>query len=197
MKGPHTVTDDESWLDIGPPQLPSIVKDDAKFAALTTALKKCSPKQRVFLLALQENCFDEKAAHKALADKGTRVSWHAVRKWRDSEPWFVEAQRHAIDYALAATGVSHVGVLAQLMRAVRVNGATVKRKTDTGEEYEQFVDATNLLHALDKLGKRVKMFATDDDAPARRQLPAFIVGVQVQTNPNATDTTVKVVANEQ
>lgn len=159
------MSEDPDWLDIGPPQLPAIVKDETKYNAMIAALKKCSPKQRAFLSALHEACFDEKAAHKALAEQGTRISWQAVRKWRELEPWFVEAQQHAIDYALAATGVSYVGVLTQLMRSVRVNGATVKRKTEQGVEFEEFVDATNHLHALDKLGKRLQMYGAESDTP--------------------------------
>ncbi len=172
---------DTDWLDISPPRLPAIVNDESKYQGMVAALKLCSPKQRLYLNALQESCFDEDVARKTLADKGTRVSRYAIRKW-ELEPCFTQALRDAVEYSLAANAVSQVGVVAQLQRAVRVNGALVKCRTEHGAEYEKFVDAAALNTALDRLAKRLGMLKTDE-APANRQLPAFVVGINVQTPP--------------
>ena len=51
-----------------------------------------------------------------------------------------------------------------------------------GEEYERFVDASALNTALDRLAKRLGMLKSEETAGSQRQLPAFIVGVQVQVN---------------
>jgi hypothetical protein len=169
---------DDNWLDISPPKLPAIVNDESKYQGMVAALKQCSPKQRLYLNALQEACFDEDVARKALAEKGTRVSRYAVRKW-ELEPCFTQALRDAVEYTLAANAVSQVGVVAQLQRAVRVNGRTIKCKTEDGQEYEKFVDAPALLTALDRLAKRLGMLKSDE-APTSRQLPAFVVGIQIQ-----------------
>jgi hypothetical protein len=185
---------DDDWLDISPPKLPAIVNDESKYQGMVAALKMCSPKQRLYLNALQESCFDEDVARKALAEKGTRISRYVIRKW-EMEPFFTQALRDAVEYTLAANAVSQVGVVAQLQRAVRVNGQTIKCKTEDGQVYERFVDASALNTALDRLAKRLGMLKSDE-APASRQLPAFVVGVQVQTIPGQ-ETTVKVIGNEQ
>jgi hypothetical protein len=177
------MTEDNSWLEISPPKLPAIVNDESKYQGMVAALKQCSPKQRAYLNALQEACFDEDVARKALADKGTRVSRYTVRKW-ELEPSFTQALRDAVEYTLAANAVSQVGVVAQLQRAVRVNGALVKCKTEHGVEYEKFVDAAALNTALDRLAKRLGMLKSDE-APASRQLPAFVVGINIQQSPAA------------
>ncbi len=156
------------WLDISDapaaPQLPAILKNETKYQAMVTAMKKCSAKQRLYLSALMDACFDEQTARALLKEKGTRISWQAVRKWAE-EPWFKQALDDAVEYACAATGVSHVGVLTQLQRAVRINGRTVKRKTELGEEYQELVNATALNHSLDRLGRRVKMFGEESETP--------------------------------
>lgn len=185
---------DEDWLEPSPPKLPAIVNDEAKYRGMVEALTKCSPKQRLYLNALQEACFDEDAARKALADKGTRVSRYVIRKW-EAEPFFTQALRDAVEYTLAANAVSQVGIVAQLQRAVRVNGALVKRKTEDGVEYEAFVDAGALNTALDRLAKRLGMLKSDE-APASRQLPAFVVGVNIQTNPTAAPPAIDVKVTE-
>ena len=152
---------DDSWLDIPAPSLPAIVNDEAKYQGMVVALKRCTPKQRLYIHALQEACFDEIVARKALAVKGTRVSATLTRKWEE-EPSFKQALQDSIEYILAAAAVSQVGVVAQLQRAVRVNGATVKRKTEEGVEYEAFVDASALNNALDRLAKRLGMLKSDE-----------------------------------
>lgn len=172
---------DEDWLDISPPQLPAIVNDEAKYKGMISTLKQCSPKQRLYLNALHEACFDEDAARKALAVSGTRVSRHLTRKWEE-EPSFKQALQESIEYSLAATAVSQVGVVAQLQRAVRVNGALVKCKTEHGVDYEKFVDASALNTALDRLAKRIGMLKSDEAPGSGKPLPAFVVGVQVQVN---------------
>jgi hypothetical protein len=187
------MSDDLDWLEISPPTLPAIVNDEAKYQGMVAALQRCSPKQRLYLNELQTACFDEDAARKTLADKGVRISRHRIRSW-ENEPSFTQALRDSIEYSLAAAAVSQVGVVAQLQRAVRVNGALVKCQTEHGEPYEKFVDAAALNTALDRLAKRLGMLKTDE-APAQRQLPAFVVGIQVQTNPGQSETTVKVVSN--
>lgn len=169
---------DDNWLDISPPKLPAIVNDESKYQGMVAALKRCSPKQRLYLNALQEACFDEDVARKALADKGTRVSRYVIRKW-EIEPAFTQALRDAVEYSLAANAVSQVGVVAQLQRAVRVNGSLVKCKTEDGAEYEKFVDANALNTALDRLAKRLGMLKSDEVSTSRN-LPAFVVGVQIQ-----------------
>lgn len=170
---------DEDWLDISPPKLPAIVDDDDKYRSMVAALKGCSPKQRLYISALQEACFDEDVARKALADKGTRISRQITRKW-EAEPSFRRALSDAVEYTLAANAVSQVGVVAQLQRAVRVNGRTIKCKTEDGQEYERFVDASALNTALDRLAKRLGMLKSDENPSGLRNLPAFVVGVQIQ-----------------
>jgi hypothetical protein len=160
----------DDWLDISPVKLPAIVNDESKYHGMIEALKQCSPKQRLYLNALQDACFDEDVARKALAEKGTRVSRHAIRKW-EAEPYFMRALSDAVEYTLAAAGVSQVGIVAQLQRAVRVNGQTIKCKTEDGQEYERFVDATNLTTALDRLAKRLGMLKSDDAEARRGNVP--------------------------
>lgn len=180
-----------NWLDIDPPQLPAIVSSESKFGAMVEALKKCSPKQRQWISALQEACFDDVLARKALAAKGVKISRQRVQQW-EIEPAFVTALRSAEEYVLAAAGVAQVGVIAQLQRAVRVNGATIKCRDDAGQDYEKFVDAGQLNVALDRLAKRVRLYG-EDDKPAEKILPTFIVGVQIHTKDQPQAIDVKVI----
>ena len=167
----------DDWLELDkPPQLPAIVENETKYSAMMAALKKCSPKQRHYLNALQEACFDDDVARRELAKKGVKVSWQVIRRW-EIEPAFVTALNSAIEYTLAAAAVSHVGVLAQLQRAVRVNGRLVKCTSDDGVEYEKFVDAAALNAALDRLAKRVRMFGEEQAQPAAREGPGLVIQI--------------------
>ena len=155
--------DDFSWLET-PPTLPAVVKDERKYQGMVAALQKCSAKQRLYLNELQTACFDEDVARKSLADRGVRISRQHIRSW-ENEPSFTQALRDSIEYSLAAAAVSQVGVVAQLQRAVRVNGTLVECQTEHGVKYEKFVDAAALNTALDRLAKRLGMLKSDESAP--------------------------------
>lgn len=174
-----------SWLDIDPPQVPAIVSSETKFSAMVDALKRCSPKQRRWISAMQEACFDDVVARKALATTGVKISRQRVQQW-EIEPAFVTALRSAEEYVLAAASVAQVGVVAQLQRAVRVNGATIKCRDDAGQEYEKFVDAGQLNAALDRLAKRVRLYG-DEDKPAIKEGPALVI--QINATPGAVNVT--------
>ncbi|MGH9642360.1 MAG: hypothetical protein ACRD3Q_08025, partial [Terriglobales bacterium] len=89
-----------------------------------------------------------------------------LMKWLQDDPNFGKAIQMREELAARAAGISAANVLDCLADIRRRNLGT---------------DDRTAMIALEMIGKHLKMFRTHDDAPgSNRQLPAFVVGVQIQ-----------------
>jgi hypothetical protein len=196
----------DDWMNID--QLPvvgiprDVVEANPKYQALVAAFEDLTPKQQEFVRAMPAASYVAATCLKHLQARGSSVSERTVYRWLSDEK-----VKRAIDlHRELAANFAGIDALSVMLRVsewcayceelipttdnngnqILVDGKPVLRKRDV----------VNGLKALELLGKHTHALGNDrDDAPIRRQLPAFIVGVQIQTPPRQTDTTVKVIGN--
>lgn len=173
---------DLDWLDIEPDVTArDLVKQDPQFAALVEHTKTLTAQQRNFLVCYSASHYDPVLACKRYVDTFKRkLSTRKLAVWLRDDPNFGKAIQMREEIAAAAAGVSAANVLDCL--------ADIRRR-NLGK------DDRAAMQALEMIGKHLRMFRpADETASTQRQLPAFIVGVQIQTVPGH-ETTVKVVGN--
>jgi hypothetical protein len=198
----------DDWMSIDQLPMPAVgipqdvIEETPEYRRAVKAFSALPKNQQEFVRAMPAAHY---VAAKALANlkaRGSTLSERTVYRWL-ADPKVkaaIDLQREVVG---AFAGIDPLSVMLRVARwadyceelvpAVDNNGGQI---LINGEPVLKKRDVVNGLKALELLGKHTHALGpTADDAPTRRQLPAFIVGVQIQNNPNA-DTTVKVVTNE-
>lgn len=162
------VVSNEDWLDIGEhaPTARDLVKQDPQFAELVEHTKTLTAQQRNFLVCYSASHYDPELACKRYAEVFNRkLTQRKLASWLRDDPNFGKAISMREEIAARACGVSPANVLSCL--------ADIRRR-NLGK------DDRAAMQALEMIGKHLRMFKVFDEAPANRQLPAFVVGVQIQ-----------------
>ncbi len=158
----------DDWLNIEEPKTPArdLVKQDPAFMALVEHTKTLTAQQRNFLVCYSASHYDPVLACQRYAETFRRkLSPRKLASWLRDDPNFGKAIQMREELAARATGVSAANVLSCL--------ADIRRR-NLGK------DDRAAMKALEMIGKHLRMFKVFDEAPTNRQLPAFVVGVQIQ-----------------
>jgi hypothetical protein len=155
------------WLSIEPATpARDLIKQDPQFQALTEHTKTLTAQQRNFLVCYSASHYDPVLACKRYEETFKRkLSQRKLAAWLRDDPNFGKAIQMREEMAARAAGVSAANVLDCL--------ADIRRR-NLGK------DDRAAMQALEMIGKHLRMFKTEDALPNQRQLPAFIVGVQIQ-----------------
>lgn len=158
---------DEDWLDIEPrPTARDLIKQDPQFSELVEHTKSLTAQQRNFLVCYSASHYDPVLACRKYAEVFKRqLSQRKLAAWLRDDPNFGKAIQMREEMAAKAAGVSAANVLDCLADIRRRNLGTDDRAA---------------MAALEMIGKHLRMFKTEDAQTSQRQLPAFIVGVQIQ-----------------
>jgi hypothetical protein len=157
----------DDWLDIEP-TVPArdLIKQDPAFHALTEHTKTLTAKQRNFLVCYSASHYNPVlACQKYLQTFKRKLSQRKLAAWLRDDPNFGKAIQMREEMAARAAGVSAANVLDCLADIRRRNLGTDDRAA---------------MQALEMIGKHLRMFKVEDAQSTQRQLPAFIVGVQIQ-----------------
>ena len=179
------MSNEADWLDIDEPKQTTrelVLADPAMMAIQKHTKEKLTAQQRNFILCFAESHYDPVLACRMYKLQFKRpMTQTKLNKWMKDEPEFMQAIVMREELAIRASGASVARVVSMYQEISRRNFERDTPETDRVA-----------MSALEAVGKHVRMFkAHEDETTTRRQLPAFIVGVQVQTNPNST-TDVKV-----
>ncbi|HEY2858792.1 MAG TPA: hypothetical protein VGJ21_10280 [Terracidiphilus sp.] len=157
----------DDWLDIEPkPSARDLIKQDPQFSELVEHTKTLTAQQRNFLVCYSASHYDPVLACKKYLEVFKRkLSQRQLAAWLRDDPNFGKAIQMREEMAAKAAGVSAANVLDCLADIRRRNMGTDDRAA---------------MQALEMIGKHLRMFRAADEAPSARQLPAFIVGVQIQ-----------------
>lgn len=171
-------TDD--WLNVEPEtSARDLIKQDPQFSALVEHTKTLTAQQRNFLVCYSASHYDPVlACQRYLETFKRKLSAHKLAAWLRDDPNFGKAIQMREEMAARAAGVSAANVLDCL--------ADIRRR-NLGK------DDRAAMQALEMIGKHLRMFRAADEAPSTRQLPAFVVGVQIQQTAPVDTVNVKVI----
>ena len=162
----------DDWLDQDvEPTVPArdLIKQDPAFQALTEHTKTLTAQQRNFLVCYSASHYDPVlACHRYHETFKRKLSQRKLASWLRDDPSFGKAIQMREELAARAAGVSAANVLDCLADIRRRNLGTDDRAA---------------MQALDMIGKHLRMFKTEETQSTQRQLPAFIVGIQIQQAP--------------
>lgn len=158
------------------------VEAHPKFRAFVDALAQLKPKQRAFVRALPAAHYVPAAAARDLKARGMRgVSADSAARWM-SQPEVKRAVDIYRELAGEFAGIDALSVMLRVSAWADYCMELVPAYNRKGEVIgERRRDPANGLRALELLGKHTGALGRDDSAPAPRQLPAFIVGINIAT----------------
>jgi hypothetical protein len=164
------MSNDDSWLDTEPaPPARDLITQDPQFQALTEHTKTLTAQQRNFLVCYGSSHYDPVLACERYERMFKRtLSQRKLVKWLRDDPNFGKAIQMREELAARAAGISAANVLDCLADIRRRNLGTDDRAA---------------MQALEMIGKHLRMFKVFDEAPGQRNLPAFVVGIQIQQTP--------------
>lgn len=163
--------DNEDWLNIDDAPRESareLALRDPQFAELIEHTKTLTAQQRNFLVCFSASHYDPVLACERYRETFKRqLTPRKLASWLRDDANFAKAIEMREEIAARACGVSPANVLSCL--------ADIRRR-NLGK------DDRVALQALEAIGKHLKMFRAVDETPGgQRNLPAFVVGVQIQT----------------
>jgi hypothetical protein len=159
---------DGNWLEIDEPKTSArdLIKQDPQFSALVEHTKTLTAQQRNFLVCYSASHYDPVLACQKYAETFKRkLSQRKLAVWLCDDPNFGKAIQMREEMAARAAGVNAANVLDCL--------ADIRRR-NLGK------DDRAAMQALEMIGKHLRMFKTEDAPTTNRQLPAFVVGIQIQ-----------------
>lgn len=162
---------DDDWLNIGDEPRETakeLALRDPQFSELVEHTKTLTAQQRNFLVCFSASHYDPVLAIERYRETFKRkLTQRRLASWLHDDPNFAKAIQMREEIAARAAGVSAANVLDCL--------ADIRRR-NLGK------DDRCAMQALEMIGKHLKMFKVADETPGgQRNLPAFVVGVQIQT----------------
>jgi hypothetical protein len=166
------MSDANDWLNVEPEtSARDLIKQDPAFSALVEHTKTLTAQQRNFLVCYSASHYDPVLACQRYAETFKRkLSPRKLASWLRDDPNFGKAIQMREEMAARAAGVSAANVLDCL--------ADIRRR-NLGK------DDRAAMQALEMIGKHLRMFKTEENTASQRQLPAFVVGINIQQSPAA------------
>jgi hypothetical protein len=184
------VSDD--WLNTDSPVVKldrAIVESNPRYLALVRAFEPLSPNQKSYVRALPAAHYVPAQALKALQAAGMKISERTVYRWQ-TDPAVKQAVALYRELASDFAGIDALSVMLrvsawaayceELVPATDNNGNPL---TVDGKPVLKKRDVANGLKALELLGKHTHALGKESETTTARQLPAFVVGINVQTPP--------------
>jgi hypothetical protein len=186
---------DHDWLNIDSPPVKidrAVVEASPQYQALVKAFAPLSPSQRDYVRSLPEAHYVPARVLKNLQARGMKISPRTVYRWQ-TDPAVKYAVACYRELASEFAGIDALSVMLrvsawaeyceELVPMTDNNGHPVLDAD--GKPTLKKRDVANGLKALELLGRHTKAIGPESagNTSNQRQLPAFVIGVNIQTAP--------------